>query len=517
MATDKVIVTNAKALRAKYGPAGFAKIATALDAMITADARRGLSTRVVAIDSRADMARYGAPVPSAHNARAAKAAVDAIHAREQPDYIVILGASDVVPMVPLRNPVYDPDGGDDDHNVPSDLPYACEAGYSLDANRFVGPTRVVGRVPDLVGASNPRYLLKLMRVATGYKTLPVAHYQRCFGLSALAWQNSTGLSLSKLFGSDKDLRTTPPRGPKWTLAELAPRAHFINCHGSHREFQYFGQPPRKKEYPPAHSADLLPGKITPGTVLAAECCFGAEMYDPAKTGGQAGIAYTYLGEGAYGVFGSTTIAYGPTSGNSSADLICRYFLNAVLEGASLGRAALEARQHFAGLYSHLNPFDLKTIAQFYLLGDPSIHPAEVTPHALNRTRAFKAAFARTKDSGPRMLRRDRLRRIGSNLQRSLPATRRADHRVKASADVARVLRSSARESDVGKKYVSMSFRVAPKARVAAAGPAHRTVHVLMSAQNPAGRPQATKMPNVVAIVATAENGKLLHLRRLRSR
>ena len=61
MATDKVIATNAKALRAKYGADGFAKIAAALDAMVAADARRGLSTRVIPIDSSADMARYGAP------------------------------------------------------------------------------------------------------------------------------------------------------------------------------------------------------------------------------------------------------------------------------------------------------------------------------------------------------------------------------------------------------------------------------------------------------------------------
>jgi hypothetical protein len=516
MATDKVIATNARALRAKYGADGFAKIVAALDAMVAADARRGLSTRVIPIDSSADMARYGAPVGSASNARAAKAAIDAIHAREQPDYIVILGASDVVPLVPLKNPVWEPDGDDDDRLVPSDLPYACEAGYSLDANRFVGPTRVVGRLPDLVGARNPKYLLKLMRVATSYKQLPVAAYQRYFGLSTQAWQNSTGLSLSKLFGNDKDLRTTPPRGPKWTLAELAPRAHFINCHGSHRDPQYYGQPPRKQDFPPAHSAALLPGRITPGTVLAAECCYGAEMYDPVKTQGQAGIAYTYLGEGAYGVFGSTTIAYGPSSGNSSADLICRYFLNAVMDGASLGRAALEARQQFSGLYSHLSPIDLKTLAQFYLLGDPSLHPAQVTPHALNKTKAFKMAFAKSKDTGPRLLRRDRLRRVGANLQRTLPATRRADNRVKPSAEIAGVLRGAARESDV-KAHVSMHFRVTPKARVAAAEAAHRTVHVLMSAQGIDMRTRAKGPPRVVAIVATAENGRLLHLRRLSSR
>ncbi|HVY06991.1 MAG TPA: C25 family cysteine peptidase [Burkholderiales bacterium] len=515
MATDKAIVTNAKALRAKYGADGFARIAAALDAMIRADAKRGLSTRVVAIDSRADMSRYGKPVASAENARAAKSAIDAIHDREQPDYIMILGASDVVPLVPLKNPVWEPGGDDDDRLVPSDLPYACDAGYSLDANRFVGPTRVVGRLPDLVGARDPKYLLKLLRVATGYKTLPAAAYKRYFGLSTLAWRNSTSQTMTKLFGGVSDLRTAPPKGPKWTMGELSPLAHFINCHGGHRDTQYYGQPPRKEEYPTAHDAALLAGKIKAGTVLAAECCYGAEMYDPAKTQGQAGIAYTYLGEGAYGVFGSTTIAYGPSSGNSSADLICRYFLNAVMDGSSLGRATLEARQQFSGQYSHLSPVDLKTLAQFYLLGDPSVHPAEVTPHALNNTKSFKAAFAKSKDAGPRLLRRDRLRRVGTNLQRTLPATRRADHRVKPSAEVAKALRGAARESEV-KAGVELHFRVAPKARAPGQGD-HRTVHVLLSANGPGTRARAKNLPRAVAIVATAEGGRLLHLRRLRSR
>ena len=44
--------------------------------------------------------------------------------------------------------------------------------------------------------------------------------------------------------------------------------------------------------------------------MAAECCYGAELYEPAKAQGQAGIANTYLGEGAIGFLGSTTIAYG---------------------------------------------------------------------------------------------------------------------------------------------------------------------------------------------------------------
>lgn len=516
MAIDKAIVTNAAALTAKYGKAGYAKVGAALRQLVAADAKRGLTSRVIALDSKADMAAYGAPAGSATDARAAKKAIDAIYAKEKPGYILILGASDVVPLVPLKNPVYSPKPDeDDDKTVPSDLPYACGAAYSTDINRFVGPTRVVGRLPDIVGANSPQYLLKLIASATHYKTLTPADYQKFFGLTAQVWEASTSLSLSNLFGNSAGMNNAPPSGPKWTKNQLAPRVHFINCHGAHRDIAYYGQ--KGGDYPTAHSADLLQDKIAPGTVLAAECCYGAELYDPAKTAGQAGIAYTYLGEGAYGVFGSTTIAYGPSSGNGSADLICQYFIKAVMNGASLGRAALEARHQFAGQYSHLSPTDLKTLAQFYLLGDPSIHTAAIVPHGLNKTKTFQAAFAKTRDAGPRALRRERLHRVGAGLQKDLPATRTARPGTGAdpSREISRVLADAARESGLS-EHTSMHFHVSPKTRSRTGDAAKRTIHLVMSAAN-RKKQKGGPFKRIVAIIATAENGKLMHLRRLHSR
>ena len=48
-----------------------------------------------------------------------------------------------------------------------------------------------------------------------------------------------------------------------------------------------------------------------------------------------------------------------------------------MKGASTGRAFLEARQRFLTESGpDLDPCELKTLAQFYLLGDPSVQPAE---------------------------------------------------------------------------------------------------------------------------------------------
>jgi hypothetical protein len=43
-------------------------------------------------------------------------------------------------------------------------PYACEAPYGQKAEAFRGQTRVVGRLPDVTGASDPEYLAGLLVV-----------------------------------------------------------------------------------------------------------------------------------------------------------------------------------------------------------------------------------------------------------------------------------------------------------------------------------------------------------------
>ena len=515
MPANKVIVTNLSTLQLKYA-AGFQRIRDALGRLIAADKKRGLTTLLVAIDSAEDMkAVKGSAVTKATDQRQAKAAIDAVWAAHAPDYLMILGAPDVVPMQILRNPAH----GDGDANVPSDLPYACAAPYSSDPSAFLGPTRVVGRLPDLVGGSNPAYLVSLLGTAARYRTRPREDYQRYFGLSAQVWQASTALSLEKIFGSSAALQSVPPRGPKWSDAQLALRAHFINCHGADVTPKYYGQPANKEQYPVAHDAARLKSKISNGTVIAAECCYGAQLYDPSYSKGQAGICSTYLGDGAYGFFGSTTIAYGPSEGNGQADLICQFFLDAVLDGASIGRAALEARHRFAALYTHLDPTDLKTIAQFYLLGDPSVQPVGTVAHALSRSKVFKATFKGAKTTpGARSLRRERMARTGINLQHSVGAVKPS--RGKAPAHVTRALNAAAKESGIKTELARQAYAVQfPKSAPAtgdmkayASARRGRDVYFLVGEKLTSG-----KVPRIVALAATVQGGKIVHMRRVHSR
>jgi hypothetical protein len=515
MKLDKVIITHRSALKEKYEERSL-RVERAIQRLIAADQKRGLETKLVALDSATDMAAvHGEAVKDKDDQRAVKKAIDAVFDVYEPDYILILGAQDIVPHQDLKNPAYDP-GGDDDKVVPSDIPYACEAPYSKDPGDFVGPTRVVGRVPDLLRSSDPAYLVSLLGTATRHRTRPRSEYQRYFSVSAEVWKASTVLSLTKLFGSSVSMATCPPRGPSWTSAELGRRVHFINCHGSPEDPNFYGQ--RGSSYPVAHTAGKLVRKIMNGTVIAVECCYGAQLYDPADADMQPGICSTYLRDGAYGFFGSSTIAYGPSEGNGQADLLCQYFIDEILDGASLGEATLKARHRFAQAYTHVDATDLKTMIQFHLFGDPSIHPVGAVPHALARTKAFKQAFRERQNArGTRGLRRERAARTGTNLRNSLGRPSPSDEPLPG--EVKSVLASLAQESGI-KTFGAQSFTVnypgkamADKMKRFAPVRAGRALYMVSGR-----RPLPKEAPGrVIVITGTVQNGQLIHMRRVHSR
>ncbi len=410
--TDKVIVTNLSALNKKYGDTGRQKIQNAVQDLIAADKTRGLITPFFSLDDLATMQQFNAaPVTIPTDPKQNKDAVDAIYKALAPDYILILGSIDIIPHQNLKNPMFSTDqDGDPDKFAFGDLPYSCEFSYSQKPGDFFGPTRVVGRLPDITGVKDPQYLIDLLKIAATYKETDSEQYRPYFGISAEIWKDSTKSSISNIFGNSKDLKIVPPKGPKWDAPLLNRFAHFINCHGSLADSHFYGQPASGAErYPIALDATNLKNNVSEGTVAAAECCYGAQLFDPAQNDGQSGICNTYLGNKAYGFFGSTTIAYGPSDSNDQADLICQYFLQSLLQGASLGRATLEARQKFINTADMSDPSNIKTIAQFNLYADPSVTP-------------IKPRLASTKDIGgaaPMKLRLERVERRRDSFSRGL--------------------------------------------------------------------------------------------------
>ena len=482
---DKLIVSNRSALRAKYGGAGLRQLNAALAALIAADKKRGLKTRVVYLDDARSMKALSAPVvTTAGSPRQNKLAVDALYAKLAPDYLVLLGATDVIPHQDVANPLYKP-GDDDDRWVFSDVPYACDAGYSHDAAKFVGATRVVTRLPDLTGASDVSFLLSLLTTATGYARRPLADYANGFGLSAKVWKGSTGLSLSKLFGSATLLNTSPAAGPSFSAAQLAPLVHFINCHGTPSDPTFYGQ--TGKRYPEALTSKALNRRVKPGTLAAVECCYGAELYDSFALGLELPICQNYLGQGAYAYMGSTTVAYGPATGNGSADLICQYFLLRMFEGASIGRAGLEARQSYVQQAAQMDPVDLKTLMQFCVYGDASLHPVSVPSATTDMPKSLEAPDAHHGERFLRSERRAGLAAAGRYLSRyKLTASQRSAQQT--SAQVATQLAAIGRAVGLTADDAGfVTFAVKTKA-----SPAGATASRGVDAKGPGSAPEALR-------------------------
>lgn len=451
---DKIIVTNGAALKAKYDSAGLTKIGQAVDALIKADAKRGIKSRFVFLDRAATMGSFnGSAVTDPADPEQNKNAIDAIFRKANPEYLMILGAIDVVPHQDIKNPAFDPPD-DPDSNADGDLPYACDTPYSRDIATFKGPTRVVGRLPDLHGATgNPAYLLRLLATAANYRSRKATDYAAYFGLSTHSWRKSTAESLFNVFGDNDALNLAPPRGPTFSAKGLAPLAHFINCHGGQSDPRFYGE--KGNSQPVSLTSDSIAKKIKPGTVAAVECCYGAELYDSLTLSVPMPICQRYLNRGAYGYFGSSTIAYGPEEGNGAADLITQYFLLVLLEGASLGRAALTARQRFVEQVGELDPMDLKTLGQFNLLGDPSIHPVVIA----SPTGVPKGVDVEKTKREERQQRRGKLRAVGELLQKTKPTASHKARKVRKSAAVRKALVNIARKAGIGSKKEFTAYNV----------------------------------------------------------
>jgi len=508
---DKVIVTNVTALKEKYLNR-YHVVASAVERLVAADRRRSLATRVIALDDGAVMRRLGGtPVTDPADARATKGAIDAMWRSVQPDYLVILGAPDIVTHQNLLNPLYSP-GDDDDRFAPSDLPYACDESYSQKIADFRGPTRVVGRLPDLNSSGDAAYFARVLRVAATYHERPATRYESYFGLTADVWRKSTALSLANTFGNSDALHRSPSEGPGWRASQLDALTHFINCHGGSADPKFYGQ--RGESYPVAMESARLAKKVRNGTVVAAECCYGAQLFDPNIPDGEMGICNRYLRQGAYAFFGSSTIAYGPSEGNGSADLLCQFFIQRVLSAASTGRATLEARIKFVMHAAHLDPTDLKTLAQFNLMGDPSITVVGKATHALQQSKAWHDAFDGKGEEIARQQRRQRLVRDGRTLEATVGAARgTASKRVPPT--VRHALERAIRDAGLRPETTSV-FGVDDPARQTLGrskveGTTPSAFYVM------SGRSRAGEKPRHVVVVATVQGGRLVRLRRLHRR
>ena len=132
----------------------------------------------------------------------------------------------------------------------------------------------------------------------------------------------------------------------------------------------------------------------------------------------------------------------------------------MLDGASLGRAALVARQRFVQQTAELDPVDLKTLGQFNLLGDPSIHPVE-SPAATSVPKGVDADRA-TAWSGAHAA--PSCARWASCCRRPSRPHRARPSRFASPPTVQKALANIAREAGIGtrKEFTAFDVKVPPR-------------------------------------------------------
>jgi hypothetical protein len=420
--TDKIIVSNRSVLMKKYKESGLEQIEAAVRKLIQADARKGIASRFFYLDDKMIRRFRATPVRQVESGHQNKNAMDALYRWFKPDYILILGSSDVVPHIKVSNLTGDEDG----LIIDSDLPYSCDRPFHRNARHFLSPTRVLGRLPDIHGGRNPAYLVRLLENATTITKRPRKDYEAWFGLSAKVWTGSSAITSANLFSNFDGLSFCPPEGTGKHRHLDKARIHFFNCHGDSQAHKFWGQ--QEGVYPTSFSSDDVPPQLLEGTFVAAECCYGAQQYAPGR--GKLSISATYLFSNAAAYVGSTTIAYGEDRSQENADLLTQYFVQFVLRGHSIGRAFLEAQQEFIKSSApRIDIYELKTIAQFLLLGDPSIHLVQRKHKSLVVDRGKLLIESQSAEKFFRKARRQQLQDNGIRAGRSVKTPRAEGRKV----------------------------------------------------------------------------------------
>ncbi len=447
--TLKLSLTHRGRLLGKYGASGVAAIEKAVVKWQEKDAKRGFRNVYLAVDDGAALKPFGvAPLKGAVTAAKVKAVVDRLCAKLAPEYLVLLGAGDVVPQFEVANPTLHEDG-DTDPKVPTDNPYACSRPF-VAAKRasYLIPDRVVGRLPDLPGATDPAALLELLATASTWKSKQASSYSGDLLACCDEWVGAGRECVKAIGRAPGRLQVSPPATATGKAIRDRHRKllHMIKAHGAELDAQFYGQ--SGDSYPELLTSPSLTGRTRPGTVVGAMCCFGAALFDSsdpaAVVPGALPIPTVYLRQGAFGFAGSTTTAWVGVAEMMCADWIVTGFLKSVLGGASLGRALLEAKQDFVNwIQKQGRSPDLaeeKTLLQFVLLGDPSIHPVApsltgagsapasgavvAAGSAVAAGLAPSARLAGTGAAGERAARRAYRLDLGAALRGALPERRR---------------------------------------------------------------------------------------------
>ena len=430
----KLSVTVKFCLEDKYrSKTKLKRIRSVIKDWIKADAKRGICTVHVEVDNPADavMKKHRVPpvklVDGKTTASEIKRVVDALWKPLSPQYLVLFGGDDIVPMFRVDHPFDDRLGGNQrsadwsqeevltDNPYASSLPFRSKNRRSLrwtNSNRrsYLVPDRIIGRIPDRIGSQDPTWFVGYLTTAKEWEAIPVGRYTETYAICSYEERQAAEKCMKYIARPDAKLLASPPAKDSWRSARerLSARLHMIKCHGSPRHPEFFGK--RSNDTADAITSATLIRRVKSATVVGTTCCYGAHIFSPReasdrmskacakelnakpklglkvlargprakpKRGGWP-LASTYLREGALGFVGATITTFAGNSKMNWADWIVAGYLNSILGGASIGRAFLESKQDYSRWINQQGqshgPEDDMTLLAYVLLGDPSITP-----------------------------------------------------------------------------------------------------------------------------------------------
>lgn len=383
----QVILTHRQALTRKYGPRGFAAIDQALHELAERTAHsQGIETNLIYADDADALQPYGTWPADSGDAASVKRVVEAIHASAMASEprslsILIVGGDDIVPFHRwLRT---------EEGQILTDAPYAAAG------DQLFRPARAVGRLPD---ASSPdlAYLLHLIAsAAEGHEAARAAgtlgNWLRqtlsgrtlpAYGYTASLWKEATR-EVFRVIGDPDTLRLSPPLSrADFSQVRTGPALMFFGLQGLRQTPGWYGQ------RDPAFAADIDPFPLvvrpedlspwpSPSAIVFSQAGFAGDLTAKAP---RASMTLRFLATQALVVVASTAMAHGSlTPPLAGADLLARYFWEALGEGARVGEALRVAKVRYArdamAYQGYLDLDDQKTLLGFNLFGDPALLPA----------------------------------------------------------------------------------------------------------------------------------------------
>jgi hypothetical protein len=289
-----------------------------------------------------------------------------------PQAILILGDQRVFPSFTVANPVGDR-SIDPDNTVVTDNPYGQFDWAQPD--QCTVPPAIVGRLAAGTNETAPGFGTLLdVQIALRKKSAGRTGYVE---IVSRQWENASTAVMALNAPASRLIVSPDGRVSAANASVLDCRYLYCNLHGFLNSTPWSGYDLGLSYPVPALTPDAFLPQYVSGTVAFTEACYGLATMGKQTS---ASNALSLLAAGAAVVIGSTGLAFGTATPQPQtlldADVLARSFFNSALDpSASVGSCLQKARQDLRNTGSASDPYIVKTLLEFQLLGDPTYVPA----------------------------------------------------------------------------------------------------------------------------------------------